>query len=103
MNCIDCKYFKSINYKNYNSHIGVTKDLQDKGYGHCSCDKIAYGMTGPHYVVENKVLVKGPDGNYLIKQASDDELRYEDNECYAADLIVGPNFGCKHFTEKEVV
>jgi len=95
MNCIDCKYFKVIDYADNNDHIGIRKSLRDKGYGHCTSEKVDYGMTSG---MNDSMYDK--DSKLVDKEDSNDKLLFEDNEGYAADLIVGPNFGCKHFESK---
>jgi len=59
----------------------------------CSCDKFIYG---------------GDYGLGLVctldfhrnEEKFQDMLIYEDYECYSANFVVGPNFGCIHGVKK---
>lgn len=88
MNCIDCKYFKKIKTREGDMSFMCEDSIAhvkfvELGYGHCeNYDKITHG------------LQDSPETNDL------DRLYFEDNESYGVDLIVGPNFGCKHFEAK---
>ena len=73
LNCKNCKHFKTY------------EEVDLNGFGHCKCNKFQYMNA-----------YKTPDDSY-----PKDGLIYVDGDGFAADPLVGPEFGCIHFHERD--